>query len=129
MTATRRPLPAGGGAFLGAVLSVAAFGAITARAENGDAPADTRLDTIVVTAKKQVEPVADEQVKRQVETALHSDAFFYDEHVSVTIKNGVVTLHGIVFDDWDLRSAMRIAKRMPGVKKVVNDLDIKLGGE
>ena len=129
MTATRRPLPAGGSAFLGAVLSVAALGAISARAENGDAPADTRLDTIVVTAKKQVEPVADEQVKRQVETALYSDAFFYDEHVSVTIKNGVVTLHGIVFDDWDLRSAMRIAKRMPGVKKVVNDLDIKLGGE
>jgi hypothetical protein len=38
-------------------------------------------------------------------------------------------LHGIVFDDWDLRSAMRIAKRMPGVKREVNDLEIKLGGE
>jgi osmotically-inducible protein OsmY len=47
----------------------------------------------------------------------------------VTIKNGVVTLHGMVFDDWDLRSAMRIAKRLPGVKRVVNDLEIKLGGE
>jgi hypothetical protein len=63
------------------------------------------------------------------ETALHSDPFFYDEHVSVTINNGVVTLHGIVFDDWDLRSAMRMARRMPGVKRVVNDLEIKLGGE
>jgi osmotically-inducible protein OsmY len=33
------------------------------------------------------------------------------------------------FDDWDLRAAMRIAKKMPGVKQVVNDLEIKLGGE
>jgi osmotically-inducible protein OsmY len=112
-----------------AILFVVCFGAITARAENGGAPADMRLDTIVVTAKKHMEPVADEEVKREVETALHSDPFFYDEHVSVTIDNGVVTLHGIVFDDWDLRSAMRIAKRMPGVKRVVNDLEIKLGGE
>jgi BON domain-containing protein len=112
-----------------AILSVACFGAISAHAANGDLPADTRLDTIVVTARKHIEPVLDEQVKQQVETALHSDPFFYDEHVSVTISNGIVTLHGIVFDDWDLRSAMRIAKKLPGVKRVVNDLEIKLGGE
>jgi osmotically-inducible protein OsmY len=116
-------------AFFAAILSVVCFGAITARAGNGGTPADARLDTIVVTAKKHMAPVADEEVKREVETALHSDPFFYDEHVSVTTNNGVVTLHGIVFDDWDLRSAMRIAKRMPGVKQVVNDLEIKLGGE
>jgi anti-sigma regulatory factor (Ser/Thr protein kinase) len=122
-------LPSLCSAFFGAILSVVGFGAMSARAENADAPADARLDTIVVTAKKHPEPAADEQVKRQVETALHSDPFFYDEHVSVTIINGVVTLHGIVFDDWDLRIAMRIAKRMPGVKRVVNDLEIKMGGE
>ena len=112
-----------------AILFVVCLGAISARAGNGEAPADTRLDTIVVTAKKHMEPVPDAEVREQVETALHSDPFFYDEHVSVTIKNGVVTLHGIVFDDWDLRAAMRIAKKMPGVKQVVNDLEIKLGGE
>jgi osmotically-inducible protein OsmY len=112
-----------------AILSAACFGAISARAGNADVPADTRLDTIVVTARKHLEPVPDEQVKQQVETALHSDPFFYDEHVSVTVNNGVVTLHGMVFDDWDLRSAMRIAKKMPGVKRVVDDLEIKLDGE
>jgi osmotically-inducible protein OsmY len=36
---------------------------------------------------------------------------------------------GIVFDDWDLRTARRIAKRIPGVKRVINDLEMKLGGE
>jgi osmotically-inducible protein OsmY len=54
---------------------------------------------------------------------------FSDEHVTVTVNNGVATLQGIVFDDWDLRDAIRIARRIPGVKRVNNDLEIKLGGE
>ena len=45
------------------------------------------------------------------------------------MKNGVLTLHGIVFDDWDLRDALRIARKVAGVQRVVNDLEIKLGGE
>lgn len=60
---------------------------------------------------------------------MRSDPFFFDEHITITIMDGVVTLHGIVFDDWDLRSARRIAKRIPGVKRVINDLEMKLGGE
>jgi len=38
-------------------------------------------------------------------------------------------MRGIVFDEWDLRVAKRIAKRIPGVKRVINDLEIELGGE
>jgi osmotically-inducible protein OsmY len=60
---------------------------------------------------------------------MRSDPYFPDEHVVVTIKDGVVTLHGIVFDDWDLRIAKRIAKRTPGVKRVIDDLEISVGGE
>jgi osmotically-inducible protein OsmY len=71
----------------------------------------------------------DEVLKEQVETVLHDDPYFYDEHVTVTIRNGVATLQGIVFDDWDLRDAIRLARKVPGVKRVVNDLEIKLGGE
>jgi hypothetical protein len=87
------------------------------------------LDAIVVTGKKIQEAVPDAEVKQRVETAMRSDQYFYDEHVTITIKDGVVTLHGIVFDDWDLRTARRIAKRIPGVKRVINDLEMKLGGE
>jgi osmotically-inducible protein OsmY len=71
----------------------------------------------------------DEVLKEQVETVLHDDPYFYDEHVTVTIRNGVATLQGIVFDDWDLRVAIRLARKVPGVKRVVNDLEIKIGGE
>jgi osmotically-inducible protein OsmY len=112
-----------------AVLAVLAFAAIVARAEKVTAPASTRLDEIVVTAKRRSDPVADEKTKQQVEEALHSDLFFNDAHVTVTTKNGVVTLEGMIFDEWDLRRAMRISKKVAGVKRVVNDLEIKLGGD
>ena len=104
-------------------------GAFSTRADDLTVPADSRLDAIVVTAKRRADAVADETIKRQVEAALRSDPFFYDEHVTVTINNGVVTLQGMVFDDWDLRNALRIGRKVPGVKRVVNDLEIKLGGE
>ena len=83
----------------------------------------------MVTTNKLSDPALDEAVKINVEAALRSDPFFYDEHVTVTMKNGIVTLTGIVFDDWDLRAAIRIARRIAGVKRVVNDLEIRLGGE
>jgi osmotically-inducible protein OsmY len=35
----------------------------------------------------------------------------------------------MVFDDWDLRQAIRAAKRIPGVRRVINDLEIELGGD
>ena len=59
---------------------------------------------------------------------MRSDLYFYDEHVAVTIMNGVVTLRGMVFDEWDLRAALRISKKVSGVKRVINDLEINLGG-
>jgi len=99
-----------------------------ARAMAGDVESrkpERTLDSIVVTARR----MADEEVKRQVEEALHTDRYFYDGHVTVTIKDGVVTLSGIVFDEWDLRTAKRIAKCIAGVRRVVNDLEIELGGE
>jgi hypothetical protein len=115
--------------FLGAILGGWACWATSVSADNAPAPTVGVLEPIVVTAKRHPDPAADDKVKDQVEAALHSDAFFYGDHVTVTIKNGVVTLQGLVFDDWDLRNAMRISKRVAGVRRVINDLEIKLGGE
>jgi hypothetical protein len=117
------------GFFRATILASLACGVFSTRADDLTAPADGRLDAIVVTAKRRADAAADETIKRQVEAALRSDPFFYDEHVTVTINNGVVTLQGMVFDDWDLRNALRIGRKVPGVKRVVNDLEIKLGGE
>jgi osmotically-inducible protein OsmY len=98
--------------------------AASAVAQNVRAPDASRLESIVVTAKRRSDPVADEKMKTQVEEAMHSDPVFYDEHVTVTVKNGVATLSGMVFDDWDMRQAMRISRRIAGVKRVINDLEM-----
>ncbi len=93
------------------------------------ASTDAELKEIVVNAKRRAQAVADVELKRQVEVALASDAYFYSEHVPVTIAHGIATLHGLIFDDWDMRNAIRISRRIPGVRKVINDLEIKQGGE
>jgi osmotically-inducible protein OsmY len=58
---------------------------------------------------------------------MKSDRYFYDYHVAVTTTNGVVVLRGLVYDDWDVRAAIRISKRVAGVKRVINQLEI--GGQ
>jgi osmotically-inducible protein OsmY len=117
-------------AYLGTILVGIAWAAAPVSADESARAQPARpLDSIVVTAKKRSDPAVDEAVRKDVEAALHSDPYFYDEHVTVTTKNGVVTLTGIVFDDGDLRAAIRIARRIAGVRRVVNDLEIKLGGE
>jgi len=84
------------------------------------------LEQIVVTGKK-IE--SDEIVAGQVQTALGSDPLVFDEHVTVTVKNGIATLHGIAFDYWDVLRMKRLAKRVPGVKRVVDDIDLRIGGD
>lgn len=83
------------------------------------------LQEITVTARK-VSPT-DAEVKVQVEAALHSDRYIFSEHVTITAKNGVVTLCGITVDYWDVIAMKHLVRRMPGVKRVVDDLDISLG--
>jgi len=111
-------------AFLGAILVAFSFWATPASADEGDAPAATPLEPIEVTAKKHPATVPDEELTKDVAMALRSDPFFYDEHVTVTVINGIVTLQGMVFDDWDLRIATRISNRVTGVKSVLNELEI-----
>jgi hypothetical protein len=118
-----RALRHGGGLLIAGFIGLA----VSVGADHALAQSPDSLKTIVVTGQKL--PAQDAEVQRQVETAMRSDRYFDDEHVDVVVKNGVVTLTGIVFDEWDLRMARRIAKRIPGVKRVVNDIELVLGGE
>jgi osmotically-inducible protein OsmY len=36
---------------------------------------------------------------------------------------------GIALDYWDVQMMKRLARRIPGVRRVVDDLDVRLGGE
>jgi hypothetical protein len=65
----------------------------------------------------------------RVETALKTDPYFYAAHVDVALgANGAIILTGFVFDDWDLRDAIRIATAASGGRRVVDDLSIEVGG-
>jgi osmotically-inducible protein OsmY len=99
-----------------------------AGAQQTDVPAKL-LEPIVVTAKKQEAPKTDEEVTRQVEAALRADRYVFDDHVRITTKDGVVTLSGFVLDVWDVYSLKRIVRKMAGVKKVVDQLNLELGGD
>lgn len=100
---------------------------IAASADNTPGPSTKTLDAIIVTAKKRPEPVADEKLTQQIASALHSDPYFFDEHVTVTVKNGIARLEGVVFDDSDVFHAIRIARRIAGVRRVVTDFYIPDG--
>jgi len=102
-----------------------AFLATPAAAQHPPASGRDALQEITVTARKV--SATDEEVTAQVATALHSDRYIFSDHVTVTAKNGVVTLRGIAVDYWDVIAMKRLVRRMPGVKKVVDDLDVSLG--
>jgi osmotically-inducible protein OsmY len=106
-----------------AVLSVL-WGAASL-AQHSAAPANV-LAEITVTGRK---IIPDEEVSRQVESALALDPYVDDRHVTVTTKNGIVTLSGFVQDAWDLLALRRIAKRVAGAKQIVNDVELMLNDQ
>jgi osmotically-inducible protein OsmY len=94
-------------------------------AQGTAAPANV-LSEITVTGRK---ISSDEEVSIQVASALHSDPYVDDGHVTVTTKNGIVTLHGFVQDAWDLLALRRIAKKVAGGRRIVNDVELVLNDQ
>jgi osmotically-inducible protein OsmY len=72
--------------------------------------------------------MSDQKLRKQVKDALHSDPYFYDEHVTVSVENGAVVLRGFVSSEWDLRDAVRIASKAAPDRRVIDNLSIKQGG-
>jgi osmotically-inducible protein OsmY len=73
-------------------------------------------------------PAEDEALRQRVALALQEAPYFYDAHVDVSIEKGDVVLRGLVFSDWDLRDAIRIATKAADGRRVVDDLSIVQGG-
>ena len=115
-------------AYLGpAVCGLGGFGTPVS-AQNAVSPPASQSDSVAVSALQGAAVLSDGELEKRVKAALHSDPYFYDEHVSVSVENGVVVLRGFVFSDWDLRNAIRIARQAADQRRVVDNLSIKLGG-
>jgi hypothetical protein len=111
------------------LLAALACYAIPVRADDAAAPSQAPLKPIVVTGRKFASEVPDAVLQERVETTMRADPYFFDEHVTVTVKNGVVILEGLVFDAWDIVTATRIARKIPGVKRVFNDIELADSGD
>ena len=71
---------------------------------------------------------ADRQIAAEVSSALNANPHIYARHIDVRADNGVVHLGGYVWSDRDLYEAKEIAAGVPGVKGVIDDMQLERGG-
>jgi osmotically-inducible protein OsmY len=100
----------------------------TASAQNAVQATANKSFSGAVPMTSSVEVLTDGELEMRVRGALHADPYFYDEHVTVSVEHGAVILGGIVFSDSDLADAVRIASKVAGGRRVVDNLSIELGG-
>jgi osmotically-inducible protein OsmY len=68
----------------------------------------------------------DELIQRDVMQELKFDAVLQPNEIGVAVKDGVVTLTGMVDSYIKKWSAEEAAHRVPGVRAVANDIDVRL---
>ena len=80
------------------------------------------------TSRNDAQREADKATAARVQAALEADRALYARHIFVNVNNGVVRLSGYVWDPPDLDEARSVAELVPGVSRVVNDLELQRNG-
>ena len=104
-----------------AALGVAALAA--GQSAPAQAPAVSRIDStqeIIITAARE----ADAALTVKVVQVLQDDPYIFADHVTVTTRSGVVRVEGIVGDTGERFRILRLCRRIPGTKRVVDALEI-----
>jgi len=73
-------------------------------------------------------PISDDAINDKVRIGLASDIDVKGGGLQVDVKDGVVTLSGTVDSTVAKDKATHIAKKVKGVKKVVNNIEVKKHG-
>ena len=73
-------------------------------------------------------PVSDDNIYDKVRISLASDIDVKGGNLKVDVKDGVVTLSGAVESSMQKDKAAHITKKVKGVKKVVNNIEVKPHG-
>jgi hyperosmotically inducible protein len=68
---------------------------------------------------------SDNEIDDRVRIKLASDAEVSGSHLTVVVKDGAVTLRGKVESERGKSKAARLARKVKGVKSVVNELTIE----
>jgi osmotically-inducible protein OsmY len=74
------------------------------------------------------ERAADAAAAARVEAALDEDPRIYARHVDVRVDRGVVHLGGFVWSDNELFFAKNDAASVPGIRTVVDEMELMRGG-
>ena len=72
---------------------------------------------------------ADKVMAERVEAALNADRSLFAKHITAHADNGVVRLTGFIWEASDFEEATYIASGVPGVTRVVNDLELNRNGD
>jgi osmotically-inducible protein OsmY len=98
--------------------------AASAGAQTLVASAVNPRQTTGTSATQDANSTSDQELRARVQAALNSEPYLYDRHIRISVDNGVVALHGLVFSAWDLEDAMRVANQAAHGKPVVDNLSI-----
>jgi len=74
------------------------------------------------------QPPSDDKIYDEVRLRLAGDRDVKGGALEVTVAQGVVTLRGKVRSEKVKQKAARITRKVKGVKKVINELEIELPG-
>jgi osmotically-inducible protein OsmY len=107
-------------------LALAAVVALVASpALRGQAPASTGVThEVVVTATRE----SDALLVAKVEQAMQNDPYLFVAHISVSADNGVVRIEGVVQDPFEMLQIVRMARRIAGKRRVINEIEVAMGG-
>ncbi len=78
---------------------------------------------VVVTAGRE----SDARLAAKVEQTLQGDPYLFTGHISVSAENGVVRVEGVVEDPFDLLQILRLARRIAGKRRVINEIEVMTG--
>jgi hypothetical protein len=95
--------------------------AISSPGQDAAPKLDPLLPEVLVQAQRRAE---DAEVTRRAEQILTTDPWIFGDHITVTTLNGVVTVEGIVGDTGEMFRILRLCRRIPGARRVVNSLEI-----
>jgi hypothetical protein len=111
--------------YLGAAVCGLGGFATAAGAQNAASPPAHPSSSVAIAAMQGTAVLADQELEKRVKSALHSDPYFYDQHVTVSVEGGSVVLRGFVFSELDVIDALRITREAAGGRPVVDNLVIK----
>jgi osmotically-inducible protein OsmY len=75
--------------------------------------------------RPETERQADRVITEQVRDALAADPFHYFRHVDVSVRDGVATLSGYVWEPQEIYRARELTSRVPRVVSVFNQIELK----